>query len=99
MYLDGVDGIPRNVFTEDEIDAFMEAQSKGEEGPLLTDGRDNIFYSLTTEEEYKDRCPVSVDAAQWISRLQKDGRWLIGPDWSNPDRERSKGSRIFRRAR
>jgi hypothetical protein len=95
MYLDGVDGVPRNVFSEEEIYAFMEVQSKGEEGPLLTDGRYNIFYSLTTDDEYKDEFPVSVDAAQWSA----PGKWSIGPDWSKPDRVQHKGSRIFRRVR
>ncbi len=97
MYLDGVDGIPRNVFTDEEIEAFQEAQSKGEEGPLLTDGRYNIFYSITTDDECKDEYPTSVDAARWDSNLGKNGNWSIAPDWAGI--VQNKGSRIFRRAR
>lgn len=92
MYLDGVDGIPRNVFTREEVRAFREAQSKGEEGPLLTDGGQNVFYSLTVDDEYKDDEPVSVDGVGWM-----DGGWWTGPNWAGILQR--KGSRVFRRAR
>ena len=94
MYLDGVDGVPTNLFTYEEIRRFMKAQAEGEDGPLLTDGRPNIFYYPLSQEEVEEHESAPASVAEICFH---DGGWSDGPQYAIF--EQQKGSRIFRRAR